>query len=544
MKRKIASIILAACMAMPCIVSLAACGGGDEDTSHAHEWQITYTYDSTGHWQKCEHCSKTTEKQSHEFNQGTCTVCGYVDKALLPPQKGLMSKYFSGVKATYTKESVKDSDGTVKEFKNLVDRQIDVLAQDILARLDYVYGQHRTQTGSYVWGYAFPLYDLTGNEVDKIYRYYSDSTQNGLPALADSSNMLSQLSKEYLDTINEGTATLVEVDIDDLSDYQKSLLIKDTDNNILASTEFFNLIGASSGQNMKIVSKVAGKRLDSDEAKKWLVTDLTSDEAKTALKLMIAQELIGDEGDDYDALIGLIDTLGYKPDFSENLIKIINNKIIGAERITEDNGYYDIIKNKYEGKITPDNTNAIDVSLDYSETNSPRLYKGYKVIIPALVNSALENKFYDTQVSLYPKFSNTAVDYTSNATGFNEAHAYETLTLLAKEGTPYTKLVVKIKGLDISSDVSLSCEAKLNNSVVYHKRISLTNEEQIFEVDLSEFGSRSFGEYQGNKIADINDNIFVNSKVVDYDDINYIKLTFTNKSGAKFTVSFDGYYDK
>ncbi len=28
MKRKIASIILAACMAMPCIVSLAACGGG------------------------------------------------------------------------------------------------------------------------------------------------------------------------------------------------------------------------------------------------------------------------------------------------------------------------------------------------------------------------------------------------------------------------------------------------------------------------------------------------------------------------------------
>ncbi len=28
MKRKIASIILAACMAMPCIMSLAACGGG------------------------------------------------------------------------------------------------------------------------------------------------------------------------------------------------------------------------------------------------------------------------------------------------------------------------------------------------------------------------------------------------------------------------------------------------------------------------------------------------------------------------------------
>ena len=119
-------------------------GGGYEDTSHAHEWQVTYTYDSTGHWQKCEHCNKTTEKQSHKFNQGTCTVCGYVDKALLPPQKGLMSKYFSGVKATYAKEGIKDSDGTVKEFKNLVDRQIDVLAQDILIRLNYVYGDLRT----------------------------------------------------------------------------------------------------------------------------------------------------------------------------------------------------------------------------------------------------------------------------------------------------------------------------------------------------------------------------------------------------------------
>ena len=34
MKRKIASIILAACMAMPCMVSLAACGGGGMKIPH------------------------------------------------------------------------------------------------------------------------------------------------------------------------------------------------------------------------------------------------------------------------------------------------------------------------------------------------------------------------------------------------------------------------------------------------------------------------------------------------------------------------------
>ena len=460
------------------------------------------------------------------------------------PEKKPMRKYFSGVKATYTKENFLDSNNQAREFKDLVDRQIDVLAQDILARLDYVYGQHRTQPGQYVWGYAFPLFDLNGNDEYKVYRYYSDSTKDGLPAIADSLNMLSQLSKEYLDTIYEGTATLAEVNVDDLSDYQKSLLIKDTENNMLASIDLLNLIGASSGQNMKITDEFGAKILTRDKDKQWLVSDLTSKDAKDALKLMIAQELVGNESDDYDALIGLIDTLGYKPDFSENLIKIINNKIIGADRITEDNGYYDIIKNKYEGKITPDNVKSMNTSSDYSETNSPRLYKGYKVIVKQLVESALGNKFYNTQVSLYPKFSKKAVNYTSNANGFSEAHAYETMTLLPKDNTPYTKLVVKIKGSSIAtSDVSLSLDVKINYSKIYHKRINLTNEEQTLDIDASEFGSRTLAAYKGTKDADINENIFINTQVSDKDESNYIKFTFTNDSGVKFTVTFDGYYN-
>lgn len=541
MKKKILSIILAIFMFAPCMFMLTACGSGSN--GHTHEWSATYTKDASQHWKKCTGCDETTKKENHTFDGGTCTVCGYVDTTI--PIKKPMSKYFSGVKATYTKENFLDSNNQAREFKDLVDRQIDVLAQDILARLDYVYGQHRTKTGKSAWGYAFPLYDLTGNEEDKIYRYYSDSTKDGLPALADSLNMLSPLSETDLDTIYEGTASLVEVNIDDLSDYQKSLLIKDTDNNCLASTDYLNLIGASSGQNMKVVTVGRKDVLKLDESKQWLVSDLTSNDAKDALKLMIAQELVGDEGDDYDALIGLIDTLGYNPDFSKNLIKIINNNIIGADRINEDNGYYDIIKNKYEGKITSDNLNAIDASSDYSETNSPRLYKGYKVIVKQLVESALGNKFYNTQVSLYPKFSKKAVNYTSNANGFSEAHAYETMTLLPKENTPYTKLVVKIKGSSIAtSDVSLSLDVKINNSEIYHKRINLTNEEQTLDIDASEFGSRTLAAYKGTKDADINENIFTNTQVSDKDESNYIKFTFTNKSGVKFTVTFDGYYNK
>ena len=260
---------------------------------------------------------------------------------------------------------------------------------------------------------------------------------------------------------------------------------------------------------------------------------------------MIAQELVGNESDDYDALIGLIDTLGYKPDFSENLIRIINNKIIGVDRINEDNTYYDIIKNQYGGKINADNVKAMNENADYSETNSPRLYKGYKVIVKQIVKSALENKFYNSEVSLYPAFSKKAVDYTTDAAGFAEARRYETMTLIPKANTDYTKLAVKIKGVDVGGDAALSFDVQINDSQEYHKRISLTNEEQVLEIDLSEYGSRTpFEAYLGNKTADTNNNIFVNSVVEDFDEKNFIKITFDNRSNAKFIVTFDGYYDK
>ena len=541
-KKKLLSFVLAALMLVPCMAALTACDGGP--AGHTHTWEEKYSYNSLSHWKKCTQCSETTQKEDHNYEVDTCKVCGYVDTSKSPAKKEAMSKYFVGAKATYEKETFLDSDGQPREFKDLVDRQIDVLAQDILTRLYYVYGDHRTKTGSYVWGYPFPLYDLTGNEVDKIYRYYSDSTKDGLPALADSLNMLSQLSEGDLETIYDDAAILAEVNVDDLSDYQKSLLIKNTGKNIFANTEFFNQIGASSGQNMKLVSALE-IMLDKDESKQWLVSVLTSKDANDALKLMIAQELVGNESDDYDALIGLIDTLGYKPDFSENLIRIINNKIIGVDRINEDNTYYDIIKNQYGGKINADTVKAMNGSTDYSETNSPRLYKGYKVIVPQIVKSALGNKFYNSEVSLYPAFNKKAVDYTTNAAGFAEARRYETMTLIPKANTDYTKLAVKIKGVDVGGDAALSFDVKINDSQEYHKRISLTNEEQVLEIDLSEYGSRTpFEAYQGNKTADVNNNIFVNSVVEDFDEKNFIKLTFTNRSNAKFIVTFDGYYDK
>ena len=543
-KKKLLSFVLAALMLVPCMAALTACEGGP--AGHTHTWEEKYSYDSSGHWKKCTQCSETTEKENHNYDVDTCKVCGYVDKTRTPAKKEAMSKYFSGVKATYEKEKFIDSDDTEKEFRELVDRQIDVLAQDILTRLNYVYGNLRADPANeWIWGSSFELRRLDGQDA---YKY--DDSVSGFKQVAKvhTENMLAKLSDNDLDAIFEENSTysLAEVDIDTLVDYQKSLLIKDTGNNILASTDCLNLIGANAGQNMKVVDKIGGKRLDTDESKKWIVSDLTTNDAHNALKLAIAQELGGDS-ENYDYLITKeIDKLGYDSAFNEKLINIINSKIIGVDRINEDNGYYDIIKNKYEGKITPDNLSTIDGSSEHSETDSPRLYKGYKILVPQIVKSALENKFSNTQVSLYPAFDKKAVDYTTNAAGFAEAHKYETVTLLPKADTPYTRLIVKIKGTDFDADDNvLRYNVKVNNTLIVNNVIELSEEEQTLTIFVSRYEARDpFKAYQGNKTTDVNNNIFVNSIVEDIDEYNFIKFTFDNNIGAKFTVTFDGYYDR
>lgn len=73
----------------------------------------------------------------------------------------------------------------------------------------------------------------------------------------------------------------------------------------------------------------------------------------------------------------------------------------------------------------------------------------------------------------------------------------------------------------------------------------MSEEEQTVTILVSRYEARDpFKAYQGNKTADVNNNIFVNSIVENIDEYNFIKFTFDNNIDAKFTVTFDGYYDK
>lgn len=540
MKKRLLSVILAVFMIVPCMFAITACGGSE----HTHEWAKNYSSDGEQHWKKCTGCNETTEKENHTFKGDTCSVCGYIDANRTPAKKSAMSDYFSGVKATYAKETVVDSDGsTTKEFKKFVDRQIDVFAQDLLKRLDYVYGEYRLNPLNLNhWGESYELSDPYST---RGYVYRNMKNPADYYARTDSTNILAQLSNAEINKIffdNDDPVTLTEVNIDDLSDYQRSLLIIETKNNYLAYNGALNLIGASLGKNMQLTElSLLDDTTNNDKV--WKVSQLTTEETKNNLKLTIAQILTNDTGSDYDALISKIDKLGFDSTFKDKLIDVINENIIGSERIAEDDKYYKELVDNYSGTI---NSAAILAMMDnekYTTTYSPRLYKGYSKLIPAIVKSALGNKFNETNVSLYPSFSNTAVVYTNNADGFAEAHNYESVTLLAKANTPYTKLVAKIKGADVTGSATLGYEVIVNGEAVGTKQnVTITNDDKEIVIDIAKSGT--FGNFDGTTDIDVNNKVFEQSRVENKNTNNYITITFTNESGVKFTITFDGYYNK
>ena len=298
------------------------------------------------------------------------------------------------------------------------------------------------------------------------------------------------------------------------------------------------MTGAASGQNTALNK---AHRLVEGEA--WKVSDLKATETKDSLKLIIARIISGDSDGDYDTLISKTDKLGFDSEFAGKILNVINEEFIGRERIEEDDKYYKELTDNYGGIINAENIHKMNESERYTTTYSPRLYKGYSKLIPSIVKSALGNKFNETNVSLYPSFSNTAVVYTNNADGFAEAHNYESVTLLAKANTPYTKLVAKIKGADVTGSATLGYEVIVNGEAVGTKQnVTITNDSKEIEIDIAKTGA--FGNFDGTTDIDVNNKVFEQSRVENKNTNNYITITFTNESGVKFTITFDGYYNK
>lgn len=326
--------------------------------------------------------------------------------------------------AAKTKILGQDKYPTTK-FNVLLDRQIDVLAQDILYRLNYVYGE------------------IESTEKNNIYQLNreADNYNENNPYVASTEYMISEketavvdyktlllddLNNEQHDDSHSNTTVYANC----LSCYQNSF--SSASNSRINAINTIMLQGALKGKYTSLSNEGVNELVDTEiENNRWKYYNKfssldTSTEAKNEFKMAIAQCLVGNnavgnyEFNTYKNLLNTINNLGYfdsqivykNGNVEVNkLVEYINNYIIGNDLITFDKDVFNCTYFKQNNYLinarfimnAPYNDSELFSQEDIKY--SPRLYKAYDLIVPAIVNQALNNTFTNTNKSIYPTFA-------------------------------------------------------------------------------------------------------------------------------------------
>ena len=535
-KKKCLSAMLACLMLAPCAAGFASCDNGGNNSGNGENTEPTYgdwQFNDTEHWRE-RTVYDEEERGEHTYGTDgyTCTVCGYENEARKPAQKQNAADVFGGVKASYVRGNIADADGTAKSFNEILDRQIDLLAQDILYRLTYVYGYNKT------------AHNRTQNAKFTLKNDENDFSYQGNNAVVNSNTLLA--AKQ------ESVTELTSANITEITDFQKSIVILDSDN-ILLHSSAFDLSGAIEGRNMQLKKQYGSCVLGKADSKQWnwysnensTYSDFATKANINKMKMAIAQVAANKAADGnyseaaYNTALAEIGALGFDGFDSAKLVKFIKSNVIGDNLVNKDDEYADTINQKYRGTIDVESIKAMNNDSAYTNTDNPRLYKGYSMVLPAIVSQAIGNTFENTTQKIYPAMNRYAVQSFDNLSAFaNEAQAYESIVLMPKTEISATKLAIKIKG---ASNVSVKCE--INGEAV---QVSASSDGELLLIDLHAFTGK-IGAYNGGKENDFSLDLFGNSGAGAAginNGAHYIKLIFENPTGGKFSVEIDGYYNK
>ena len=539
-KKKFLSAMLACLMLSPCAAGFASCDNGGNGGGNGENTEPTYgdwQFNDTEHWRE-RTVYDEEERGEHTYGADgyTCTVCGYENEARKPAQKQNAADYFGGMKVSYAREKIVDADGTEKSFNEILDRQFDLLAQDILYRLTYVYGYNQTTHNRS----KDAKYTLKNGENDFSY-------QGNNAAVVDSNTLLAAQQ--------ESVTKLRVVNIDDIADFQKSIDLT-SGMNFLLRNDALNLSGAIEGRYLQLEEGFSAATLVStaDESMKWnwysdanstyseFATKNNIDKMKMAIAQTLAGETVNGNFATYQTTLAKINALGYENFDSEKLVNFIKSNVIGDSLVEKDDEYASEFKTKYNGIIDSACINSINkniVFVDDTCNDSPRLYKGYSMVLPAIVSQAIGNTFENTTQKIYPAMNRYAVQSSENLSAFaNEAQAYESIVLMPKAEISATKLALKIKG---ANNIGVKCE--INGEAV---QVAASNDGELLLIDLHAY-TKKIGAYNGGKENDFTLDLFGNSGAGAAGINNgkhYIKLIFENPTGGKFSVEIDGYYNK
>lgn len=240
----------------------------------------------------------------------------------------------------------------------------------------------------------------------------------------------------------------------------------------------------------------------------------------------------------YNTALAAIGALGFDGFDSAKLVKFIKSNVIGDSLVNKDDEYADTIKTAYGGIINAATIKSINNNGTYTDTDNPRLYKGYSMVLPAIVSQAIGNTFENTTQKIYPAMNRYAVQSFDNLNGANTAQKYASIVLMPKTEISATKLALKIKG---ANNIGVKCE--INGEAV---QVAASKDGELLLIDLHAY-TKKIGAYNGGKENDFSNNLFGNSGAGAAginNGGNYIKLIFENPTGGKFSVEIDGYYNK
>lgn len=537
-RKKFLSAMLACLMLAPCAAGFASCDNGGNGGGNGENTEPTYgdwQFNDTEHWRE-RTVYDEEERGEHTYGADgyTCTVCGYENEAKKPAQKQNTADVFGGMKVSYAREKITDADGTAKSFNEILDRQIDLLAQDILYRLTYVYGYNQT------------THNRTQNAKYTLKNGENDFSYQGNNAAVDSNKLLA---------LTDSVTDLRTVTINNIDDFQKSLQIFAINKNYLLNKNYINISGSIEGRFMSlndsgITPELVGMS-NYNFAWNWYSNgDSTYSEFATQsnvnkMKMAIAQVAANKAADGnyseaaYNTALAEIGALGFDGFDNAKLVKFIKSNVIGDSLVNKDDEYADTINQKYRGTIDVESIKAMNNDSAYTNTDNPRLYKGYSMVLPAIVSQAIGNTFENTTQKIYPAMNRYAVQSSENLSAFaNEAQAYESIVLMPKAEISATKLAIKIKG---ASNIGVKCE--INGEAV---QVTASNDGELLLIDLHAY-AKKIGAYNGGKENDFSNNLFGNSGAGAAginNGAHYIKLIFENPNGGKFSVDIDGYYNK
>lgn len=461
------------------------------------------------------------------------------------PESKPVTDYFSStLKTKYyiTNNTLLDQAGTPRSFTNLVERQIDVLANDILYRLVAVYGAGTegltTETGKY----GEPAFGLTDPLTGKVYtnaevNTWDSSSPSTGKALISNYDLIKLPYTADFDTalykyLNGTTVMSDNSKLNEAVSYANELYTgKWSKNNIIYLTWYFNNTNAINGGYYWDDNAYLGRGgfvadLGFNEDLRWnwnynrLDIDVNSsatdvyneykDEYLSALKTAIANILVSgsSSGKTYSAAVNEINKLGFSAADKTNIKNFVLNEMIGSNLISEDNNR---------------KPNVITLSSDTQLTEEEHYYKAYSLLVPEIINRAFENTFSGTTVSFWLNAEKTVLSTETNLNINSLTNKnFTTIKLMANANTPVTMLKFSISGIELSNltlTYSLYRNATTAIPGAVNKTITTTS--------------------SGNFVLDFNA-----YKSYTFASGGYIEIKFTNTSNSNFNINLTGYYDK